>query len=432
MYCKTEFSTNNISLLDKSFYISESCPLNKSDILSGKIVKQGIDNYFGFLEIFQKALLSFVMNELRDFDPLVGENACQLRGYIFATIANDHKLKTEAFKYIEQINEILNKIEFLKIDTGKNNAIGHILSENKLDIKLPLVYQFIALSYFLTITKTSLITPAKDQESSQVFLLIKEDTKKNKFSVINPRVSSNFSEKLDLFARKRISELSIQYIQEQLSFSPISDKEKLLEWTTESFLKKTLIGLNTIPALYSTEIILKLTWLKKTPIILKIRRINSIDAKEIDICTLLYMPDLNSFKYNLKIPTAEKDDIQNCSAIICEAVSIAEPLCNVNEFLQEISKKDFVTMVLSFMAAHPQYCADLKNFSWPENDKYLNNFKQIAIEEGFCKQNPKLCHIYHIYADFDKNHLKRNFKPPKRQQEFTLNGLYYLYPIVIK
>lgn len=166
-----------------------------------------------------EALFFLKEGKLSLFDGLVGENSCQIR----AAMILDLYIQKDSNEIMECVNQLVYIQQELKdLDLPNliksNISLMEILEENQLKLFFPKSIIATALSYLLTITKSSKLEFTRNIETGHVLTTLCEDTHQKSLNNTRPNLSLKSANTLDKTARKMLSELSIRYIQEKAAF----------------------------------------------------------------------------------------------------------------------------------------------------------------------------------------------------------------------
>lgn len=368
-----------------SISIAQLMPINCTEKMDGKGVKNKLSNYSGLMGLTHTAISAFLNGDLPD--PLVGENACQIRAALYTDLAQDQEIVIELKKVCEMLEK--NSGPLAKAVVGKTrSSLMDVLGENHLDLCIPQgigsIVCSILFGHILTVTKVSLLTI----EKVEVSLKESNDPKLLK------GISTGFAKDLIKESRKSLADRSIKYLRSEACLLPMSPKIKSLIAIMETEVLSDPLGLQTAPLLAGMQIILASMKKHHTPIVLKDRM---IDVEGIDAGTV-------SMVFEPTGKDGEYEAVENLSAVkkdragvIVEAVSISEKPCDNKQLATSIIKIGIETIILANCAAHPQYGGSNKGVEPPQTEE-REALKEIALQEGLCDRNPKLCRIYHIYG----------------------------------
>lgn len=389
--------------LEKHELFSSIYPANIDANMNIKTLEKTIDNYKIILELALEALHHLQEGHLTLFDALVGENACQIRAYMICDLFNikdlksrlkDLILKVDEIKIILNTHDVKNLIKNLGKVENKEVSLKKILKKNQLDIEVPRFVTFTILAYILTITKSSSFNFRRIKIEENIELIIKEDNQQKSLAKIRKATTNTFSDKLTKLARKKLSDDSVSYVQDE---ADLLGEANLIAFVHNEYVKSNRVGLSSLPCYISTDILLKRGISKKVPIIINIQMLNIVEANLGDYLTILYTPDSQKQNY---IASDISVNTSNSAAIVMEAFATDNNL--TKESLRNlVTTNNLVNdIVLPFFTTHHQY-PDLSEdkTSYLFMDSKYEELKSKAFELGVCKSKPKLCCFYHIYAD---------------------------------
>lgn len=394
-----------------------------------------VTKYKIFMELAREALIKLQERNLVMFDALVGDTACQLRALLISQLANHPHLDKTLLTLIKLIStgilqldkialpskgtlafchtegalivkskmmtmESLGEIECPLCMTVKQIVLDYY--EDGLNVALPEPLHAAILAYALTITKQSADTLVeKDPISGIVQLSRRGNEKLISFSEVRnspvaARMSAGFGKDLLALAKRNLSRLSVNYLQGEALALPLSSECAELQALSKRVKEKNKMC--SAPCYAGLEIILRRAHATETAICLKIIRINSSNALEIDSILLLYEP-IREKDLQFHIITAAERVNLKAAVIVIEAVSIdSHTVDNGEAFRKALLERSIEDIVLANAAIHTQYTSAISDEDLPSTSKQMA-YKKLALLEGFCEENPKLCQIYHIFCD---------------------------------
>lgn len=358
-----------------------------------------LENFETVIKVTLEALKAAIDQKTFLFDPLVGENACQIRTAMFVLLFNDKnhvKALKKAYEKIAKIYPILKKKiqkqALLPSKVLKKIYLNSFLDQEGLNIQIPKLVHLILHSYLLTITKTSVFSLVRNPKTHLLETSLIEDNLQKALFVIRPNsISRKASESFYKNARKIVSELSTRFILENADIiAPGFDKVLM-----EHYLITDERGLEQLPCYYSMKVIWCLALKTSSSIVLNLQRIEQQTGQTIDYLSFLFVPDPSKSCFVLEQDFSHLKRGQVYFKI--DAVSIG-PKVSQESFIQEFSRKDFLEWILAFAGAHPQYGGMENKREIPDN-KEIQIKKEQAIKEGFCRENPITCQPWHIYPE---------------------------------
>lgn len=375
-HCLSDFFYSNIA--DKS-YIN---------------LKKGLQEYRFFLSALYSALNHLENKDLKNFDALVGENACQIRAIKIALIASENQ--TDFCLMKEQIELLQNKIRTLLSEKTINQlmssgiSLATLLTEQELDIELTSDLSFALLSHLLSIAKN-----AQSELSSPFCIRDKSDPKKLK--QLDSEVSSKFANSVVRRARRLLSEASVQFIRET---AWNSGNMHLIRMLSKEFTYEFNSWPST-PMFWTYKALLKNALDKNIPLIILAKFIEQSDKKYVirDQQILFFKPHLdskNELVYQQAIPN--KEDLKNPSLVVQGVVDLDQErhfFCK-NTWSEQLVKNSVVDIILAAAADHRQYPCSERQV--PLHDAEYVEYKEMAQKKGFSLNNPTTFFINHVYS----------------------------------
>ncbi|HEV2614156.1 MAG TPA: hypothetical protein VGV92_05555 [Gammaproteobacteria bacterium] len=350
-----------------------------------------------------EALESFYLKEkLHEFDPHVGETACQIRAYktLLLALAVESK-KTTAAKKIAELRPINEKIKkdlayYSKVENTSNarglipTTLEKFILENNYDYFLDDDDTYLLFSKILTIYKC----PDDKKHSGVNIKKIMSDLD----------LSREGATRLSTFFQKKLSEMSCQFmvaIEKQLLSST---REKSI---IENFIFRDDNAREVMPCFLSMKIILAHMYFSRISLIIAINR--ELKGKVIDKLCLPFYPDHSGkfrFSPNLKKPVY----------YIIEGTTEVDPNSpeNKEEFINRFSKLDIEEIILLNEAVHPQFSGKILEplrinpFGFLSKNASINPYQSLenellslqteAVTRGCTHENNALFYIEHIFC----------------------------------
>ena len=353
-------------------------------------LKDGLKEHLFLLIVAEEAIKRLKEGNPTAFDPLVGENACQIRAIKIASIANDCFIKAK--EIIEKINSAKNKINEILSRISNFSIIEKSLKdylEEELDIPLNSDEIFLIAAYILTRTK---VTKSFNPENP----LVKNDTTTpTKIREIS-EISSLFSKNLTTSLRGKIAASSVSFIQE------IAKQMDLLDPTTEMVLEKYSIfhnkNLKCIPCYWTARALVHQAFNKQIPLVLLAQQM----AKDQNFATIEKTALFFEATQNGYCSTSQSSLDKNKLALIL----FGNTCRNYNDlpekevWIKELLKHSPTEILLAYAAAHRQYPDESKDviFNDIQDPNYIYH-KTKAEEWGCSLKNPSLFFLAHAYCD---------------------------------
>lgn len=351
-------------------------------------LKDGLKEQFFLLTVTKDAIESLQRGELTSFDPLVGENSCQIRAVKIALIANHcfsspQKLAKEIDSLKTKITELSNANNISKNEISLKDYI----EKEQLDIFLSEDEIFLLESYILT--KTKITKPFDTQKP----LVENASTDTKKIREISD-ISSSFANELVKKLRKDLSARSVTSIQEMAS-----DPTK--EIVSNEFIVMHN-GLQCLPYYWLTRIVMQQALKHNIPIILVGEQI----AKDQNFATIQQTSIF--FK-----ATPERYHVTSRDSLSPQTLALilfGKTCKNYNElpekqtWIQQLKDHDPMDFILAYAAAHRQYPDESKD-SLLDNieDENYTDHKMKAEKWGCTIKNPSLFFLSHAFCDRVEN-----------------------------
>ncbi len=354
----------------------------------------------------------YIKHNYNFFDPHVGENACQIRAYIFLILSkkkNIHKI-TERINFLKKKNnQIIDAIN-LGINhkiKGKKSSIYNIYIKYDLYFDISISEEFLYKSYFLTIFKKIINID---------FYIDKEYI--SKYFNISKYITKKITHEYQI----TLSEYSYNFIKKASNFYGINN-------TTYPNLFKNLLyneGKPVFPCYFYSKIIFNNLLKNKDNLIIKIEDMNN--KKSI----LFTNSNESNQLITLTNDTFLIDKVR--MIVICDSESLLmkSPLA----IQESLNRLGIYHILLMCMAAHPQYSGTHLS-TWtnklfptdshllPKERELLNEFityKEKAFSYGFCRENPLMLVVRHIFIDTLCNYhnMQTNHSFLKNNGEYVL------------
>ena len=196
---------------------------NCEEKMESKAAKGVLSNYRGLMGLARAAVSAFLAGDLPD--PLVGENACQIRAALYAHIIQDGEMMTDLKKVCALIEKNHGELEHIKLPEGKARySVMDVLQSQQLDLCVPLrmssVIGPILFGHILTVTKLSDLKI----EKAEVSLKESNDPK------LLQGLSVGFAKDIIREGRKVLSNCSIQYLRNEVRLLPMSSRKRAVDY----------------------------------------------------------------------------------------------------------------------------------------------------------------------------------------------------------
>lgn len=365
-------------------------------------LRTGLNEYLLLLDGALKAIDALELNDLEEFDALVGENACQIRAVLISIIASKKEncfvsLKNKINKAKGRIFQLLEMETISKLMSSGIPLNEIILSEN-LCVLLNFQEMFAVQCFFLREVKLS-----NHGDNLLDSLLVKEKCIPKRLKEFG-NVSSSFTDNLVRKLRKATARQSVRFVRE---CARKSQDKNLIRMLSDEFSINHNNHLLCTPMFWTYKAVLFAAKLERVKVILHAKLLNKNSScfevsdehwfdSEFDSC----MEDKGSA--GLRIKEINWDRLDKVPCIVFQGVSC---LNNSNLFYREKWKSDILrfpvdSIILAGAADHRQYPnkEDDNRLCQLVQDHEYETYRSLAREEGFSFENPSTFFIQHVYA----------------------------------
>lgn len=377
----------------------ELLPQNASAMVRDtKMRLEIISLYHGMISFLIESLYNFYIDkQYHFFDPHVGETACQIRAGLYLFMINK-KINTQVildriFFLKELIKQIIAAANNVVMHKNNSESIEDIITNNNLDFKISHDEIFLCTSYILTIFKDMInrdIYVSSDRLSAKL------------------KISKKLSKKIIYKFQKIISFTSCLFI------NFICQKNKHNIYNQINLTKMIKIDDNSrfvYPCfLYSRYIFEYIAYLNISILV----KYNKIDGE------IIFYKTINSKGSFINKLDEHINYNKECLVVHCCRKSTY--LSSI-DLLNNLDSFGIHNILLMNMAAHPQFSGErlsvFANQLFPENhkltllEKEINNdflnFRDNAKIYGFCKENPELLLVEHIFFDKIENQIASSY-----------------------
>jgi hypothetical protein len=385
-------STLSIFDSSRSFFLKELLPFDPKS-KTGNRLMHGICEYDFLLNAAELTFEAIHNFQLDKFDPLVGENACQIRAVLNTLIFTYSSFDTEELLYkVKTSRKTIQDFQETIIAQEHNNfSLEDFIQRTDTNIALKQIEMYLIISYLLTIVKT--IKPPKDQTP----FVKNEYTDIRKLKSMG-LIGTMFAESLVKKLRIDLSTYSVTFIQElsvEKSVHPLS------EALTDNF-RVIHKQLHSLPCYWFTKILLLKAQDLNIPIVLIARQISSLPGNEaLEEVVCFYRNTKNGYKLC---------EIENLNLNTPCVVLLANSYRNPDEFPSkklwetELSRYNIFDLVLAYAASHRQYPDISKEDLVKEIfDPEFDHHKKLAFKLGCSIENPYTFFLSHAFCDTPKN-----------------------------
>jgi hypothetical protein len=423
----------------KSYFLTDLLPYDLS-VKTGKRLVDGLRELLLLIKATDQAMVSLKKGKYKDFDPLVGENACQIRAVKLALFLSSYPLNCTLL--FERVSVVQQRIEVLLSDPSslikRHISLKELIHSENLDVIISGHEIFFIKSYLLSKVKT--LNPLRPGSS----LVKNEVTDTKKIKQIST-VGSMFADHLVKALREKLSESSVAFVQtiaEELSQNDLKKsfskgmskhsevKEGLGESTShfpnclslahlDSNLKMVSDefivrhrGLYCLPYYWATRVVMLQALRCRIPIFLIAeQKAKDREGQIMHQITLYFEPTEQGYQL-----MAHPDLSSGAPALFLVGVSYRnfEECLKRDAWILELVETGPIDLVLAYAAAHRQY-PDLSKEAilLPIKDPNYEYHQLKAFEWGCSLENPSRFFLAHAFCDQVSNlpiYAQSNFK----------------------
>lgn len=363
--------------------LSELLPYDPS-VKKGTRLKDGLKEFLLLIIACEQALAAMQQGDFKSFDPLVGENACQIRAVKLAVIFSEtFEICVNLIKDLACAKQkIENLINYLKLPFSNETSLQDLLKNEGIEIVLDYRFIFILKTYLLSKVKVS--RPFKDDQP----LLKNEYTDTKKIKEIS-NVGSMFADNLVTHLRGKLSERSVRFVQQiaQDQSSMLSD-EYIFNHR----------GLQCLPCFWATRALLKHALEKSIPlVVIAEQKAKDQNYSIIRKTVIFFKATRNGYK------KAEYKELPvNAPAIYLQGSSCGNfaDLLDDEAWQEDLIKYCPIEMILAYAAVHRQYPDSTKDQVVETlNDNEYEYYKKVAPLWGCTADNPSRFFLAHAFCD---------------------------------
>jgi hypothetical protein len=372
---------------NKQYLLSQLLPYDPS-VKTGNRFDDGLKEFKYLLLAVEGVIDSLRCNRLKDFDPLVGENACQIRAVQLATIISRcsfdlDRLSCCVSRSLEKMDELLSRLS--KVNK-KQVSLDFFLKNESFDFEISADEFFLIISYILTKTKVS-----KSFDVSRP-LVKNERTDEKKIKDLS-NVGSLFAKKFIDHLREQMAALSVSFVQEIAVHLHQSDAALVSDELVMDHGR-----LQTIPCYGSMRVILKHAKQAEIPIIMladqKAKDRNYEVVKQAALC---FYPSEKGYQM---VDLSGLDLHSPALVIMGSTCRDHDELPVYEQWIQELTGQCPTELLLSYAAAHRQYLNEEKDHLVESLDHpCYQRHKEAASRLGCSLENPSLFFLTHAFCD---------------------------------
>lgn len=380
--------------VDKKQFLSELLPYNAAEKTGERLI-DGLREYLLLLTMAEDAMQSLQKGEFYFFDPLVGENACQIRAVKIALILQESAVEVE--RILNAISSSREKIrEFLKSGAAfldEKMSLEDFLHKEEVDLPVTDDELFLIKSFILT--KTKIVRPFFKSDRPLVENAY-TDSKKIKET---GEVGSSFSCELVKSLRKRLSARSASFVQELAGKLDIVDTSS--ELVTEEF-STVHNGLKCLPYYWATRVLMLQALKYQIPIAMVARQLaRDKEYQVVENAMIYFKPTPNGYR---EVPMDELDPEKAAMVLIGSTCRDSSELPSLDVWRKELLEQSPIDLVLAYAAAHRQYPDESKDQVLKDiRDENYEYHRKKAEEWGCSLENPSRFFLTHAFCDKIKN-----------------------------
>lgn len=344
-----------------------------------------LQKYLDLIRLAEEALGKFKQRELKYFNPLVGENACQIRALLLSEILNK-----------QDIDEIIANIQ-KGLEAHKNHLqtlLRTIPNKQELMSFRKFLQEHHELFYIpeelVTIISSFILTDTKDvyyQPNEQGIPVFVERLPVEKL-MMRRNLTKKYAADLIKTAQRKLAEVSVIYIQ-RLALRRLSNKqEKASAALAFSLVKTDTLQRNRVPFFPTMRLLLTEIHHNRIPLVLKIKQFIAGQKEHYGKSTLIFC---NQGQGRLTLLTKPAHLFKK-GAVSFEVGSVTKQRQSIEILKNQILKTQIEDYILSAAADHPHFeCQDseLANTS-------IEEYRQKALELGACHANPRVFMVLHV------------------------------------
>ncbi|MCB1117727.1 MAG: hypothetical protein KDK50_04000 [Chlamydiia bacterium] len=351
----------------------------------------GVAEYRFLISAAEQTMMHLQENHFDFFDPLVGENACQIRALKNAIIFSKDLVDTKDF--LNNIAAIKKKMDGLipkMSGLAKNSISLQDLIDDGLEIEMSDDILYLISSYILTVAKVI-------SQSVGAAHLVSEHTDNKKIQEIWP-CSSRFATRLIKALRQSLSRSSVAYVQSIVRTLAVPDP--IIESVSDQYVID-YNHLQCLPCYWVTAPLLLQALDKRIPFIIIARQIALDRGGKCLKETAFYLkPTLNGYKSAL---FEEFDPNTPAMLMIGDTRRDIQDLPDLATWREELLEIGLLDLVFAHAASHRQYPGGLSDSIPKTSDMGYKYYQNKAQEWGCTIDNPSLLLIHHAYCDTVQN-----------------------------
>lgn len=374
--------------LEKRHVLSELLPYDPFAQVRDKL--KILREYLSLLTAGEQAMEALKKGNLKEFDSLVGENACQIRAIKLALIASRSSFDHDSI--LQTLAEAKKRTESLLHRTAFSNDISlkDFLQEEGLDVEMHYNELFLVESFILS--KVKILRPATE-ELPLAFHEVTDTKKIREFGDVG-RV---FTNDLVRSLRERVSRNSVSFVQALASELPSVNMEMLSGQFSINYR-----GLECIPGYWASQILMRQAVKRRIPIVLLAdQKAQDRNYEVVQKMVLFFEPTEQGYK---ETSLSALDPDQPAMVIVGTTCRESHALPDLESWKAELLEYSPIDLILATAAIHRQYPDPSKEclVSHIQDENYQYH-KAKACEWGCSARNPSRIFLSHVFCDKIKN-----------------------------
>jgi hypothetical protein len=380
-------------LKSDSHFLSELLPYELKKKTHARLI-DGLKEYLLLLVAAEESMKSLTQGRLKDFDPLVGENACQVRAVKLALIMRSRLFNEEKLMLavLQAKNKVLDLLDSPSTLSSSGISLEEVLKSEQLEITITPSEAFFIKSYMLT--KVKILLPPSEERP----LIKNERTDTKKIKEIS-EVGSMFAGDFVRSLREKMSATSTRFVQELSKDGPLVGPSAQL--LSDRYLVKHR-GLNCLPCFATARILMHQAMRNQLPIVMFVeQRTKNQNDSAVEKSVLFYQATSDGY---MEVKYSDMDPQAPALYFLGSTMGELGELPEKSFWIRELNEKGPVDLILAYAAAHRQYPNPsdevlLDQIKDPEYEYY----KAKADEWGCSLENPSCFFLSHAFCDRVQN-----------------------------
>ena len=378
----------------KQQFLSDLLPYDPV-VKTGKRLQDGLKEYLLLLTLAEQAIEALCNDEIHRFDPLVGENFCQMRAVKIALILRNPSHTRDAQLILIQKSK--NKtLSLLKKGASLFNtelSLKDVLEKEDISIQMSDDESFLISSFILTQTKV--VKPFYKKERPLVENAHTNYKKMKEITSVGSSFSCEFIKKL----HRQLAAQSVDYIQEIAKLAQVRGESIPLLSDRHVFIHQ---GLKCLPYYQSTRAVVYHALHQHIPLAMLAQQLaKDQDYQVIQKMQIFFIATPQGYK---EVPRSQLDPETLIIVLIGSTCNNLSDLPTFDKWKQKLIEQSPIDLVLAYAAAHRQY-PGATHLALDSDllDHHYEYHKAKAIEWGCSITNPSRFFLTHAFCDKIKN-----------------------------